>query len=111
MFQTSVVYFSETRPYAGLGQLNTHVFCLMQVEEVAGDGAVSKKILTSSSEWKSPNEGSTVCVCVCVCAHACVSAAMPLFDNAACVPFCDDSLAVLPMFASCLLLLFGIGIR
>lgn len=31
-----------------------------RVEEVAGDGAVCKKILTAGSDWKTPNEGSTV---------------------------------------------------
>lgn len=38
----------------------TVMFAPVQVEDVAGNGAVSKKILTNSSDWKTPNEGATV---------------------------------------------------
>lgn len=49
-----------------------------RVEDVAGEGAVSKKILTSSSEWKSPNEGSTVRVQVLRCCCCYISVGMCL---------------------------------
>lgn len=39
---------------------------MSQVEDVTGDGAVVKKILVESSEWKRPNEGAKVRAAACL---------------------------------------------